>query len=341
MDYVQPQSTAKFVAFWSTMVNATFAYLGTELIGVTVGEAQNPRRTIPRAIKLTFYRILFFYCLSTLLLGMIVSYDSPGLSFAVNKAKTGSNASPFVVAIVEAGIPVLPGIINACILIFVFSASNSDLYIASRTIYGLAAEGNAPAIFKKTNKRGVPYVALGVSALFGCLAFMNVSDDSKTVFDYFVNLTTVFGLLTWLSILYTHTRFIRARRAQGITDDQIVYKAPFGLWGTWVAIVFTGLITLFKSFTAFLWSPKTGNFDYKSFITGYIGVPLFIVLFFGYKFVKKSRWIPLEECDFYTGKKEIDDEEERFVRLKEEKMAQEQKKGGAKFFYKRFVSWLF
>lgn len=70
----------------------------------------------------------------------------------------------------------------------------TDLYIASRTIYGLAKEGKAPAFLAKTDKRGVPYNALGCSALFGLLAFMNVVEDSKTVFLYFVNLVTIFGI---------------------------------------------------------------------------------------------------------------------------------------------------
>ena len=96
---------------------ATFAYLGTELVGVTVGEAQNPRKTIPRAIKLTFYRILIFYCLSVLLLGMIIPYNSKELAFA-NDASTSASASPFVVAIKLAGINALPGILNGCIMPF-------------------------------------------------------------------------------------------------------------------------------------------------------------------------------------------------------------------------------
>src|SRR5205807_10635517 len=99
---------------------------------------QNPRKVIPRAIKLTFYRILIFYVLSVFLLGMIVPYNSPELIFA-NKQGSKASASPFVVAISLAGIKVLPGFMNGCILIFVFSAANSDLYIASRTIYGLAS----------------------------------------------------------------------------------------------------------------------------------------------------------------------------------------------------------
>ena len=133
---------------------------------------------VPRAIKLTFYRILFFYVLSVFLLGMLVPYNSKELIFA-NKASSSAAASPFVVAVKLSGIKALPGILNGCILLFVFSASNSDLYIASRTIYGLASEGKAPRILAKTDRRGVPIYALGLSSAFALLAFMNVSDDSK------------------------------------------------------------------------------------------------------------------------------------------------------------------
>jgi amino acid transporter len=250
------------------LVNAVFAYLGTELIGVTVGEAQNPRKTIPRAIKLTFYRILFFYCLSVFFLGMLVPYDSPELAFA-NKKTAKASASPFVLAIRLAGIKNLPGILNACILLFTFSASNSDLYIASRTLYGLAEQGHAPKIFRWTDKRGVPVPALALSALFCCTAFMNAAKSGTTVFGYFVNMTTIFGLLSWISLLVSHIFFVRARNAQGITKDQMAYTAPFGLIGSYIALFFCCLIALTKNFNVFT-KGKYGNFDTTNFITGYI-----------------------------------------------------------------------
>lgn len=177
------------------MVTAVFAYLGTELVGVTVGEAENPRKNIPRAIRLTFFRILVFYIISILLLGMIVPYNSPQL-IAANKKSNSASASPFVVAISLAGIKGLPGFLNACILVFVFSAANSDLYIASRTLHGLALKGHAPKFLAKTDRRGVPVYALIFCACFCGLAFMNVTTSAKTVFGYFVNLVTIFGLLT-------------------------------------------------------------------------------------------------------------------------------------------------
>lgn len=268
--YIASGDAGKFYGFWSSLVNAVFAYLGTELIGVTVGEAQNPRKTIPNAIKLTFYRILFFYCLSVFFLGMLVPYNSKELSFA-NSATASASASPFVVAIKLAGVRHLPGLLNACILIFTFSASNSDLYIASRTLYGLAEQGHAPKLFAWTDKRGVPVPALALSALMCCMAFMNAADDSKVVFGYFVNLTTIFGLLSWISLLVSHIFFIRARRAQGITKDQMAYTAPLGLWGSIIALFFCCLIALTKNFNVFTRNRKTyGDFDYKNFITGYL-----------------------------------------------------------------------
>lgn len=121
--------------------------------------------------------------LSVLFLGMNVPYNSKDLVFA-SKQGSKASASPFVVAIKEAGISGLPGFINGCILLFVFSASNSDLYIATRTIYGLSKDGKAPKFLSKTNSRGVPTYALITCATFSLLAYMNVSSSSKVVFGY-------------------------------------------------------------------------------------------------------------------------------------------------------------
>ena len=311
---------------------------GTELVGVTVGEAQNPRRNVPRAIKLTFWRICIFYILSVLLLGMNVPFNSDQLIFASKKSNSAA-ASPFVVAIKLAGVDVLPGFLNGCILLFVFSASNSDLYIASRTIHGLAIKRQAPAFLAKTDKRGVPYFALGLSACFCCLAFMNVSTSSKTVFGYFVNLVSIFGLLTWISILVSHIYFVKARKAQGITDAMMPYKSPFGRNGSIFALAFCCLIALTKNFTVFTRSPSTyGNFDYKNFITGYLGsrsraclvnegfanasiVPLYLIMIFGYKLIYKTKgWKP-HEADLFTGKDVIDADEQEWLAKKAEERA--------------------
>ncbi|EON65718.1 hypothetical protein W97_04957 [Coniosporium apollinis CBS 100218] len=333
-EYLDTGALGRFLGLWSSMITAVFAYLGTELVGVTVGEAQNPRKTVPRAIKLTFYRILFFYVLSVLLLGMIVPYDSPELAFAT-KASSSAAASPFVVAIQLAGIDVLPGFLNGCILLFVFSAANSDLYIASRTIYGLASQGKAPRILARTDKRGVPVYSLGLSTLFCLLAFMNVADDSRSVFLYFVNLVTVFGLLTWISILVTHIYFVRARVAQNVPRESLAYIAPFRVWGSYGALFFCILICLTKNYNVFV-----GTFAYKDFVTGYIGIPLYLIMIAGYKLWTKEPGVKPETADLWTGKDVIDREEQEFLARKAEKQALKGKNKGG-WFYRTFIGWLF
>lgn len=336
-------AAGRFLAVWSTFTTAVFAYLGTELVGVTVGEAANPRKVIPRAIKLTFYRILLFYVVLVFLLGMLVPYNSQELIDSNKKSNTAS-ASPFVVAIKLSGIHSLPGILNACILIFVFSAANSDLYIASRTLFGLAHEKKAPKIFTYTDKRGVPVVALALSVAFCLLAFLGVNTSSYTVFGYFVNLVTMFGLLTWISLLISHIYFVRARHAQGIPDSALAYVAPLGVYGSWGALIFSILIAFFKGFALFCYKitatkGTTPVFDWRTFITTYLGIPLYIIMIFGYKWSMKSETVRPETADLYSGKARIDAEEAEFV------AAEQAKKGGPETtmekVYRYTFGWLF
>lgn len=227
---------------------------------------------------------------------------------------------------------------NACILIFVLSAANSDLYIATRTLYGLAKEGNAHRVFARTTKYGLPVYSLCLCGLIACIAFLNCADDSRTVFGYFVNLVTIFGLLTWVSILVTHIFFVKARRAQGIDPKSLPYVAPFGLYGTYFALAFCIIVSIFKNFDVFVHDATREEpiFDYKNFITGYLGIPLYLIMLLGFKFWHRTHtWTPLE-ADFYTGKDVIDAEEEEFLARK---AARGEKRGSA--FYDRFVSWLF
>jgi amino acid transporter len=306
MDQVHDTPLATFLGFWAVLTNALFAYMGTELIGVTVGEAENPRRNIPMAIKQTFLRILIFYVGGVFVIGLIVPSTNDTL-FTATKAKTGAAASPFVVATTLVGIKVLNHVINGAILLFVMSAANSDLYIGSRTLYGLAVEGKAPTIFKRVNRMGVPYPALIFCTLFCGLVFLNVSSSSSKVFTWFVNLVTTFGAITWMCICYSHIQFMRALKVHGKSRDNLPYKAPFQPWGSWFALIATGIVTFFKGFDTFM------PFKTDTFITSYIAIPVFIVMYFGYKIMYKSKVYKPEEVDLVTGLKEIDDEERRYL----------------------------
>lgn len=331
-------SWGRFISFVSVLVTAVFAYLGTELVGIVFSETRNPRRAIPKAIKLTFYRILFFYILSILFLGMAVLANDPLLLSA--KGNTAS-ASPFVIAIKNAKIHGLDHVINACILIFVLSAANSDMYVCLRTSYSLAVAGYAPKFFCKTNKMGVPYYGIMFSFAFALLAFMTVSQGSAEIFTYFVNVVSLTGLLAWCCILVIHIRFMQACKAQGIDRKRdLAYHSPLQPYGSYIALAICSLVVLIKNFTAFL-----GNkFSYKTFITGYIILPVFFIMYFGYKFYHKTSIIKPMDVDLTTYRDVIDLEAARYAMEEEEQKALRDAEGGLfnrKWLYDKTLGVLF
>ncbi|KAK6202633.1 dicarboxylic amino acid permease [Scheffersomyces amazonensis] len=331
-------SLGRFVSFVSVLVTAVFAYLGTELVGITFSETRNPRRSIPKAIKLTFYRILVFYILSILFLGMCVAANDPLL---LSASGNSASASPFVIAIKNARINGLDHVINACILLFVLSAANSDMYVCSRTIYSLAVAGYAPKFFTKTSKRGVPYYGIALNFAFTLLAYMTVSSSSAQIFTYFVNVVSLTGLIAWSCILVIHIRFMQACKAQGIDRTRdLAYKSPLQPYGSYFALTICVLVILLKNFTVFLGKP----FTYKTFITGYIVLPVFVIMFVGYKLYFKTKWIPSSEVDLHTFKDVIDAEAEIFKQEDQERKARREAEGkmfDKEWFYEKFLGWLF
>ena len=314
--YITTGATGRFLAIYSAITTSVFAYMGTELVSFTVGETANPRKAIPRAIKLIFFQIIALYIILVLLLGMTVPYDAKPLL---------EGASPFMVAIQISGINALPSIFNACVLICVFSAATSDLYVASRILYGLSHEGMVHKILSRTDSRGVPIVALGVCA--GCCipAFLTLKSGIATVFGYVFNVVNIFGLLTWVSILITHICFVRARQAQNIAPSALVYTAPLGIWGSIGALCFSIIITVFNGFPLFCYRAtavpgKKAKFDTITFVTTYLGILLYLILFFGYRFVKKVHSVKPEGADLYSGKEKIDTEEEEFLAREQARM---------------------
>ncbi|EIW85227.1 dicarbixylic amino acid permease [Coniophora puteana RWD-64-598 SS2] len=288
--YTDNASLSAFLGFWSTLTTALYAYIGSELVGVTVGETRDPRRNVPRAIKRTFFRIAVFYVGNVFAISLIVPSTSHEL-FVANGSPAGAAASPFVVGVQLAGIRILNSVINAIVLVFTLSAANADVYIGSRTLYGMAVQGDAPRVLARVDRRGVPWTALLVVIAFTCLTFTNVSTSSAKVFAYFVNLLSAFGAITWMCILYTHIAFMRACHVQGISRASLPYAAPGQPYASWIALGATAVITVFKGFDTFLpWSPAL-------FVTAYLPVALFLVLWAGYKIRFRSFVIPPERVD--------------------------------------------
>lgn len=286
-EYKETGSLGQFLGVWSTLPAAMFAYLGSELIGVCAGETNDPRRAIPKAIQLVVLRILVFYIGSIMVISLLVSSRNPML-VQTGRAKDTAAASPFVIAIKSVGIEVLPSIINAALLLFTLSASNSDLYVATRTMYGLAKEGQIPRadLFLRTNSLGVPYVCLGVCSMFLFLAYLSANAGGSVTFTYLTEAVTVFGGIAWFGILLTHINFMAGCKAQGVDRDRLPYKAPFQPAGSYIAIVIVTIVLLSKGFDVF-WP----TFDARSFVTNYIGIPVTFGIFLAYKWTYKTQFL--------------------------------------------------
>lgn len=190
-----------FKGVCTVFVTAAFAFAGTELVGLAAAECENPRRTIPRATKQVFWRITIFYMVSLFLVGLIVPYDNPQLLNGVSSVDI--KASPFVIAIQDAGIKVLPSIFNVVILISVLSVGNSSTYGSTRTICALAEIGQAPKWFTFIDKKGRPMVALIFAILFIGLAYINIASVGATVFNWLLALSGISAFFTWLQVLYS------------------------------------------------------------------------------------------------------------------------------------------
>jgi len=198
----------------------------------------------------------------------------------------------------------LPSIINACLLTSAWSAASSDLFTSSRALYGLALSGNAPKIFLKTLSNGLPIVSVSFSACFALLSFMGVKKGSGRVFGWFANMTAIAGLVTWFGISVTYIRFYKGMQAQGIDRTKLPYYSKLQPYAAWYALCSIVVIMFLSGWSVFL----RGEWATDTFVTNYITLVLFPIMYFGAKFYYKQSYKKAEEMDFVTDIAEIEAE---------------------------------
>ncbi|CCM01935.1 uncharacterized protein FIBRA_04008 [Fibroporia radiculosa] len=290
--------TGRFLGWWSVMTNAAFSYIGTEIVAIAAGEAKNPRRNLPKAIRRVYIRILLFYIGGVTVIGLLVPSNNPFL----NLEKSTAAKSPFVIAINTAGIKGLPSVINAALLTAAASAASSDLYTSSRALYGLALVGNAPKIFTRTSRNGVPFVSLIFCAAFSTLAYMGVTSGSGKVFNWFANMTSVAGLMTWFGICVTYLRFYDGLKAQGYDRTKLPYWTRLQPFAAWYGACFCFIVCLLSGWAVFL----KGNWVTATFVTNYLPFVLFPILYIGAKIWIRVPLVAPQDMDFVSGLKEIE-----------------------------------
>ncbi|KAF2156542.1 AAT family amino acid transporter [Myriangium duriaei CBS 260.36] len=297
--YIVPGSGGRLAAFVACICFSTFAFaFAPELLVVTGGEMQSPRRNLPRAGRTYFIRLILFYVLGVIAISCIVSSDNSDLL----NGKSGAGSSPWAIAAREAGIKGLDSVINAVIVTSAWSAGNSYLYLSTRALYSMALVGNAPKVFTRCSRSGIPIYALGVSASISLLAYLNCASTGAVVFNWFVNIINTGAFESWFCISIIYLRFRKATFYHNITD--LPFRSRLQPYLSWVCMVTFLLLMLLQGFPVFL----RGQWNTSSFLTAYLGIPIFLALYFGHKFTigRNDPWYhAVQDIDLTSGLDDI------------------------------------
>lgn len=291
-----------FKGFCSVFVTAGFAFSGTELVGLAAAEADDPRKSLPKATKQVFWRISLFYIVSLTLIGLIVPSDDNRL---LNASGGNTAASPFVIAFQLANIAVLPSIFNVVITLAVISVANSCTYGSTRTLHALAEHKMLPACFGYVDKHGRPMFSLIIALLFGCLAYINEAAAGEEIFNWLLALSGLSQFFTWASINLAHIRFRHAWKLQGNSLDDIPFHAAGGIIGSYMGFGLNCLVLVAQFYIAI--SPLGSPMSAKNFFQGYLAAFIILLFYIGYKAWKRdwSWYIKLEDIDLTTGRREL------------------------------------
>lgn len=303
--------------FCAVFTTAAFAFNGTELVGLAASECENPRKSIGRASRTIVWRIMLFYVVNLLLVGLIIPYNDPQL--LSGNGAYDSKASPFVLSIVRAHIKFLPHLFNAIILIAVLSVGNASIYCTSRVLAALAGQKQAPAIFKYIDRRGRPLPGIIFSGLAGCIAFGQLGSKGTDMFDWLSGITGLSALITWGSINFAYIRFRHAMKMQSVSSNELAFHSQVKIPGAIVGIVIVCLVVIGQFYISLF--PIGAKPSAEAFFKGFLSVIMVLVFFWFWKLLhwKSQHYLRLKEIDLYSGRRIVD--REKLLRQDREEQA--------------------
>lgn len=223
-----------FGAVFTTMLAVNFAFSGTELIGITAGETRDPTTTIPKAIRATVSRLVVFFIGSIFVMACLIPWQEAGV-----------DQSPFVTGFQAMGLGWAADLMNVVVLTAILSAANSGLYASTRMLWSLANEGTIPA---RTNRHGIPVLAMALSMVGGLLALLSSVIAADTVYLVLVSISGLAVVLVWMAIAASQVRFRQRWLASGRTADELAYRAPGHPWTGIAAFVLSALSCILIAF---------------------------------------------------------------------------------------------
>ncbi|MDF7680021.1 D-serine/D-alanine/glycine transporter [Enterobacteriaceae bacterium ESL0689] len=216
--------------FFAGFQIAIFAFVGIELVGTTAAETKDPEKSLPRAINSIPLRIIMFYVFALIVIMSVTPWS------AVDPAR-----SPFVALFVLAGLPSAASLINFVVLTSAASSANSGVFSTSRMLFGLAQDGQAPAMFAKLSKRAIPAKGLTFSCmcLLGGVVMLIVNPSVISAFTMITTVSAILFMFVWSIILCSYLVY-RKKRPQ--LHQQSAYKMPYGRFMSWVCLAFFAFV---------------------------------------------------------------------------------------------------
>ena len=301
--YLSTGNLGRFEGFLSCLWMASLTIVGPEYISIISAEAKHPSVYVKSAFKMVYFRFGFFFVIGALAVGIVVPYNDPTLrDIWFNTGSSGNAAaSPYVIAITRLGIAILPHIVNALIFTSIFSAGNTYVYCATRVLYSLSMQGQAPRILRYCNSRGVPVYCFIVVMLFPFLSFLQVSNGSAVVLTWLTSLITGGILINFIIISITFISYFRACQAQGVDRKTRPYYGYFQPYGAYVALGFQLFVLFGYGYYAF-----RPAWDVATFFQSYCMQIIAVVAFAGWKVVKKTRYVRPADVDLVWERPDID-----------------------------------
>ena len=215
----------------SSLLVVIYSYGGSELIAITVSEADDPKRAIPKAIKGVMGRIISFYIIPLFLLLIIFPWNT----------LAGTNVSPFVLVFEKMNIPFAADIVNFVIVLALFSSINSGVYASSRILFfRLKDRKGSSRKLAVLNKHQVPQraVLFCTSVLYLGVALSYFVGDK--LFGYLAGSLSYTVLLIW--IIISAASFVLTLRKGTLWDKGISFFALAVLGLIFLGILFTNSI---------------------------------------------------------------------------------------------------
>ncbi|HEY7642666.1 MAG TPA: amino acid permease [Steroidobacteraceae bacterium] len=224
---------------WMAVIMGIFSFNGIEVIAVTSGEAQDPVKAIPAALRTMLLRLFLFYILALTIVVAFVPWTETGAKVV--------EQSPFVKVFARSGIAYAAGVMNFVVISAALSSMNTNVYLCSRMLFSLSRGNYAPRFLGKLGRSRTPVGAIVVSGACILLA-AGVSMFTPYAYNYLFGVALFGAMIVWIFVLVSHLSFRRRHKA-----SELPVRMPLFPWMQFAALALLVAILVTMGLDAEFW----------------------------------------------------------------------------------------